>query len=480
MKVFQLKKSSLWLFVIGIALFAASCKNDPAPTPTSSSPTVDTYSAKVVRKWNEKIREVERYAVGYRPCPIARAMGYIGLATYESAVAGMKDNKSLSSYYPSLVLPKVENGQAYHWPTVVNACYASMARHFFPKDVYLSRASASSIEQAKIAISQIDILDTQNNVAFASELSPETYNRSKTYGLMVAEAVWNWSKTDVVGHDAYLDPFSYPAGSNSYTSPVGPGLWKPASAGARAMFPYWEQVRTFAINSDDKICRSNAKQYDAYSEDVNSGYYAQALEVKATPNADRAHMGEFWSDDLMNLTFSPPLRFFAIADQITSETANDRLDLALLINAKLGIGGADAAVACWASKYRYNVERPVTYIKEHIDPNWKTRLHYPSTPNNDITPSFPAYPSGHSTFGAVGASVLENIFPEIRDFGDNCHNEREDFNGKTRFFRTFYDAAREDAESRIWLGVHWRMDCEEGLKLGYDVGRRVNALNWKK
>ncbi len=480
MKVFQLKKSSLWLFVIGVALFAASCKNDPIVTPTTSSPTADTYSAKVVRDWNGVVTGLERYAVGYRPCPIARAMGYIGLATYESTVAGMKDNKSLSSYYPSLVLPKVENGQAYHWPTVVNACYASMAKHFFPKDVYLSRASAAFLADATAAISQIDILDTKNNVAFASELSPETYNRSKTYGLMVAEAVWNWSKTDVVGHDAYLDPFSYPAGSNSYTSPVGPGLWKPASAGARAMFPYWNQVRTFAINSDDKTCKSNKTYYDGYSEDVSSGYYAQVLEAKAVPNADRAHMGVFWSDDLMNLTFSPPMRFFAIADQITSETANDRLDLALLINAKLGIGGADAAVACWTSKYIYNVERPVTYIREHIDPNWKTRLHYPSTPNNDITPSFPGYPSGHSTFGGVGAAVLSDIFGNDYNVTDRCHEARQDFDGRPRSYTAFDQMAREDAESRIWLGVHFRMDCEEGLSLGYSVARRVNALNWKK
>jgi hypothetical protein len=40
--------------------------------------------------------------------------------------------------------------------------------------------------------------------------------------------------------------------------------------------------------------------------------------------------------------------------------------------------------------------------------------------------------------------------------------------------------ANENAYSRIPLGVHWRMDCEEGVRFGIEIGRRVNDLPWKK
>jgi hypothetical protein len=63
---------------------------------------------------------------------------------------------------------------------------------------------------------------------------------------------------------------------------------------------------------------------------------------------------------------------------------------------------------------------------------------------------------------------------------DRCHENRVDFNGKPRSFNSFYEMAEENALSRIPLGVHWRMDCEEGLRLGYLCGRRVNALPFKK
>ena len=51
---------------------------------------------------------------------------------------------------------------------------------------------------------------------------------------------------------------------------------------------------------------------------------------------------------------------------------------------------------------------------------------------------------------------------------------------RTRSFSSFYDMAIENAYSRIWLGVHWRMDCDEGVRMGYLCGRRVNSLPFKK
>jgi hypothetical protein len=40
--------------------------------------------------------------------------------------------------------------------------------------------------------------------------------------------------------------------------------------------------------------------------------------------------------------------------------------------------------------------------------------------------------------------------------------------------------AEENAYSRIPIGVHFRMDCVEGITLGARVGKKVNAMAWKK
>jgi membrane-associated phospholipid phosphatase len=115
----------------------------------------------------------------------------------------------------------------------------------------------------------------------------------------------------------------------------------------------------------------------------------------------------------------------------------------------------------------------VSYIRRVIDPSY-------TIPWLPFTPSFPAYPSGHSTFGAAGAEVLTDIFGDNYAMVDHCHEKRTEFNGKPRPFDSFYDMAQENAFSRIPLGVHFRMDAEEGLRLGYLCGRRVNELPFKK
>ena len=48
----------------------------------------------------------------------------------------------------------------------------------------------------------------------------------------------------------------------------------------------------------------------------------------------------------------------------------------------------------------------------------------------------------------------------------------------TRQFSRFSDAALECGLSRIYLGIHFRYDSEEGVKLGRRVGENVvsNAL----
>jgi membrane-associated phospholipid phosphatase len=458
MRLFRHLSLPIILASIVLLTFSA-CRNDDKVI-VQPFKTVKDFDSKVVQDWQDLFLQIERYAAVYRPCPAARMLGYVGLATYEASVAGMPEYQSIATRYPGLQIPQVEQGKEYHWPTVVNSVYATMFKKFF--------ANVRTNDLLKIAS-----LESSVNTEFASTIQSDVIRRSKDFGVTVANSVWDYSATDKEGHDKYLE--ARPA---SYAPPTGPGKWKPTAPGNEiAMFPYWGKVRTFAIREEDKLARPPL----AYSEDKTSYYYTQALEVYAatTPQSNENRwIAEFWSDDVLGFTFSPPSRWVAIANQ-AMVLENSSLEKGVMAAVKVGIALNDASVSCWNSKFYYNVERPVSYITKFINPSWAVEP-LTSTGFLKSTPSFPAYPSGHSTFGAAAAEALTSVFGTNMAMTDRCHEGRTDFNGKPRSFNNFYEMAEENAYSRIWLGVHWRMDCEEGVRLGYLVGRRVNALPFKK
>jgi hypothetical protein len=283
--------------------------------------------------------------------------------------------------------------------------------------------------------------------------------------------------TDAVGHDHYKDPFQGYNWEDHFTKD---GDWKPTFPGpGKPMGGVWGGARTFAISQQEKL----AKAPLPYSADDQSELYSQALEVYAqntpTLSYEDEWVGEFWSDDLVNLTFSPGPRWLAIGDQVL-KLENSNLETAVFMTAKVGLALNDASVGCWYSKFYYNVERPQTYINRVFDPSWKPALYNPLTGDEGVTPSFPAYPSGHSTMGAAGAEVLGSIFGYAYSMTDLCHANRTEFEGKPRTFGSFFEMAQENAWSRVPLGVHFRMDCEEGVRFGTVIGRKVNDLPWKK
>jgi PAP2 superfamily len=458
-KLFLMKSNIYALSIMLLTLFAISCGKEPENITTPNLVALNT--SDVIVKWNDLFLDVERYAGGYRPGPAPRAIALIGLANYEACITAMPDYKSVASLYSGLSIPQPEISRGYHWPTVINASYAQLMTLLFPN-------------VPKAQLDKILLLEINTNNSYFGE---PNFDRSKAYGKAVAQAVWEWSKTDTYGHDAYKDPFGTYVWQDKFKKD---GDWVPSVVGGKPMYSNWGKVRTFAINETDKLCIAPIP----YSTSKTSSYYAQGLEVyvesnTTTQTAEGKWIGEFWSDDLINLTFSPGPRWLAIANQVyVKEKSN--LETALYANVKVGMAMNDAAVACWYSKYYYNVERPFSYIQKNIDPNYKAALNNPLTGEKGITPSFPAYPSGHSTMGAAAAEALSNIFGYNYAMTDNCHKDRTEFVGKPRSFNSFYEMAAENAISRVPLGVHWRMDCEQGVNLGYKCGRKVNQIAFKK
>lgn len=450
-------RASALLLMLSFVLLQAGCKRDKTTEPSPYAFVADQ-PAEVAQAWMGLLIEMDRYTKGYRPAPIARALAYVNLATYEACMKGMPAYKSLAHLYPDLELPTPIESKDYHWPTVANVVYATLFRHFFPSDAFLDG-------QADTYLFKMVELEQNFNETYREQVGGEIFQRSYDHGKAVAEAFWEWSKTDPFGHNAYLNP-----SPSTYEPPTGPGLWEPTPPDYRpARFPNWGKVRTFAIKSQDKVAPSPI----TFSQQSTSPFYAQALAVRNTVLNLKFHeqwIAEFWSDDFEGQTFSPAVRWISITHQVLDrEKAN--LELALYTYAKVSLALHDAVVACWHSKYLYNVERPVTYIQRVIQPDW--------LPHWEKTPAFPAYPSGHSTMGAAAAEVLSHIFGYDYAMTDNSHKDRQDFYGMPRSFDSFYDMAFENAYSRLYLGVHYQMDCDAGLQMGFAVGRKINEMPFK-
>lgn len=96
----------------------------------------------------------------------------------------------------------------------------------------------------------------------------------------------------------------------------------------------------------------------------------------------------------------------------------------------------DTMIVVWYLKYKWAVARP-----NQFDRTMETTI---------CTPRFPAYPSGHSSMSGCSEVVLSYFFPGERE---NLHK-----------------LANENALSRLYGGIHFPADNDEGLILGRYIG----------
>ena len=106
---------------------------------------------------------------------------------------------------------------------------------------------------------------------------------------------------------------------------------------------------------------------------------------------------------------------------------------------------------------------------------WATPTGSPwSAPGDGIrpnyTPPFPAYLSGHATFGGA-------LFQTLTDFygTDNVSFSltSDELPGVVRHYTSFSQAAQENGQSRIYLGIHWQFDKTNGIAVGDAIGNYV-------
>ena len=443
------------------ALYFQSCQKDDEVTVVSSPAAQFSYRIPLI--WNQLYLEVERYCPGYKPPVSARNNAYINFIAYEAIVHGSDDRyRSFSGFYSGLNIEEPAADFEYNWEVSLNAAYEKAFELYFP---------------TAPAAQQFRILEISNDLRsdLQSRTAPDVYERSVDYGQYVAQTIYDWSAEDEWGHEGYLNNID-PA----YVPPVKVGSWNPTYPDfTPALLPHWGKVRTFAALSSDEV-----PPPPTFNITPGSQLYQEALQtrnlvndIKAGIKDDELWIAEFWSDDCPILTFSPAGRLVSITNQII---AIERIDMmeTVAIYAKVGMALADAGIKCWQQKYRFNLLRPIDYIREHLqDDQWNTVM-CPDGSGGYYTPNFPTYPSGHATFSAAAAVVLENSFGGNYRFTDRSHEGRSEFRGSPRTFSSFREMAVENAYSRVPLGVHFISDAESGTNLGYVIGQRVSDLPW--
>lgn len=443
-------------FLVALTLFV-SCQNDDDNfTPTGSEETAEV-SLDLVLEWNSLWLELDRYATGMRPTATARSLAYIHLAAYETALPDMDGYVSNVSRLEGLNIGYSLTDETIDYNLALNSCYALVFDYF----MYNSPES----ELAKISL-----LETAKSLEFESNLSEEIIDNSNAWGRYVAQQVISYSQTDVAGEQQLGSPQPF-----EYEPPVADGYWTYSADEERALFPYWGTVRTFVISSEETTSVAPM----IYSDQDGSDFYNQMMEVYEINNAAREEqnedlwMAEFWSDDVEGLMMSPPGRQISITNQLITQYDVDYKG-ALALYLKLGFALNDSAVSSWADKYEYMTMRPSNYIHDYIDSEYQTNLYrLIYWPN----PSFPGYPSGHATFAAAAAGLFINQFGDATDFTDLSHEGRTEFLGEPRNFTSFTQMALENGYSRIPLGVHIRIDAEEGYRLGLEISDAVNNMD---
>lgn len=285
-------------------------------------------------------------------------------------------------------------------------------------------------------------------------------------------------------------PYQHVAPANDTTQGFAGSRWGQAVPLLSALVPFPKPPGRI----DDSIVNPTQHFRDDFAKVTAKGV-EQRL---AAPSADQRTLDEetigiFWGYDGPQELGTPPRLYLQVAltvlDNVEAATPN-KLNTAdeLRIVAAIGIAMADAGIQAWHYKYSpdHMMWRPAAGIRNPsagngtAQPGWLP-LGRPDTNGTGqaLTPDFPAYPSGHATFGAAAFQLLRLFLVQkgaatFKPNGiDNVDFDfvSDEYNGRntdprtnaprphmTRSHDSLWQAISENSLSRVYLGVHWQFD----------------------
>jgi hypothetical protein len=421
--------------------------------------------------WNDVVLEADRVshssAVGEQRGPVlsSRALAVTHLAMYD-AFAGARGNPSdLPHYLPGLPArpPNVSEDEA-----VAGAAYTALSR-LYP--------------------SQQAFFDLVLGLAGSSPTA------SHEYGFTVARAILS---------DRAGDPGAEATG---YVAPTTRGSHRPDPQNPDQSFYapfYGARSKGFAITDRHELRPPPGpgdQRYLAALKEVRAKGIQPELTGALPPNlqrdertVDETVIGIYWAYDGAVGLGTPPRLYNQIIRRVAAKQGNTR-EMNARLFALVNVAMADAGILAWDQKYKHNLWRPVLGIREHdlsmgpggepannISDNCDTQWLPLGAPNTnrgtgrDFTPNFPAYPSGHATFGAAAFQMTrlfydcadrntDNLFDGLFFVSDEYNGINRDSKGVVRprhvrnFPRGLGQMIEENGRSRVFLGVHWLFDA---------------------
>ena len=274
-------------------------------------------------------------------------------------------------------------------------------------------------------------------------------------GHEVATGIWNWRSAD--GFSTPLPPF---------VGVVAPGQWRSTPTDPYPGVPQPMSSLQYAAMTTWVVPNHAFYQMLSGPPALGSAQYLRDLaetqtmgsRTSAARTPDQTNSAWLWASSTGAYLWN------AVALQLIDGRGrahdHDRLLENARILAALNVAMADAAIGCWDQKLKYNFWRPITAIRESVDPTWTPLF---------ATPAHQDYPSGHSCVSGAATVILADAFGDRTPF-----TLRSDvLVGVTRTFRSLSEALEDVKDARVFAGIHFRTACDDGTVLGKAVAQYV-------
>ena len=422
-----------------VIVFAVSCK-EKNYSKVTGDPIL--YS-KTVKKLNDIVLENN-----FPPMIAARNYAYANIAAYECIVAGDSSYVTLSGQIKHLpAMPKPDAGKKIDF-------------HLAALLAFTKVGNAVTFPEGSMMAYYDDLLEKADNAGIPGEV----LNNTKAFSDKVFSAIMDWSKKD---------NYAQTRSASKYTVTDEEGRWVPTPPSyTSALEAHWMEIRTLVLDSAGQCRPAPAPRFNI--KDTSSVFCRGAMEVQRVGNNltdEQKHIADFWDDNpfKMNVSghvmfatkkFSPAGHWMNIVG-IAAEKAKSDFNTTVYAYTKSAIALFDGFISCWEEKFRSNTIRPETVINKYFDAEWRPYIQ---------TPPFPSYTSGHSVISGSVAEVMTGIFGDNFNYTDTSETE---FGIPERSFTSFRQAALEASWSRMYGGIHYRFDLEEGNKEGIEVGKMI-------
>jgi hypothetical protein len=429
------------VFVAIAALFMIACKPKGDYKAYTNDPLL--YS-RTVKKLNNVVLENN-----FPPMIAARNYVYASIAAFECVAAGDKNYRSMSGqikHMPPMPKPDTTNAQ-------IDFSLAALL-------AFTKVGNAVTFPEGSMMDYYNELKSGADSAGMPSDILENTIAFSDT----IVATILKWSKGD---------NYAATRGAEKFTVREENGRWLPTPPMyATAVEPHWGKIRPMVLDSSSQFEIPRPPSFDV--ADTNCSYYKCMMEVKNIGDSlteEQKHIADFWDDNpfKMNVSghvmfatkkFSPPGHWLNIVG-IAAKTAKADFNSTVGAYAITSIAFFDAFIRGWEEKYKSNFVRPETAINKYVSQDWRPYIQ---------TPPFPSYVSGHATNSAAAAETMTYWFGDKLSFTDTSLLE---FGIANREIKSFRAAAEEAAMSRLYGGIHYRFDNDEGLKAGRQLGELI-------